>query len=104
MITVAANRDDVHLFDTSRGELLAILTDREPGWINGIRFSRDGGRLAVLSEREVQDWDLRQIRRQLREMALDWAPQTRPRAGPLKITVELVSSVPAPPSIAAEPA
>lgn len=63
------------LYDPATGEERATLTPPTPARATGLGFSPDGGQLVVSTGTAVTYlWDLRLIRRQLREMSLDWDP------------------------------
>jgi serine/threonine protein kinase/WD40 repeat protein len=64
---------DTHLYATATGQRLAVLEPPHPAATVSVAFSPDGTTLAV-SQRDwvVQLWDLREIRRQLATLGLDW--------------------------------
>jgi WD40 repeat protein len=63
----------VRLVGPETGDEIATLTPPNPGLVSALCFSGDGSRLAVATENNpVFVWDLRAIRRGLREMELDW--------------------------------
>jgi WD40 repeat protein/tRNA A-37 threonylcarbamoyl transferase component Bud32 len=65
----------VKLLDPNTGAELATLTPPTPTSVEDLCFSPDGTKLAVSTGTAVTYlWDLRLIRRQLREMNLDWDP------------------------------
>jgi hypothetical protein len=65
--------DHTELYATGTGQRLAILEPPQPAMIVSLAFSPDGTTLAVLQrDRAVQLWDLREIRRQLANLGLDW--------------------------------
>ena len=65
----------VKLLDPTTGEEVATLTPPTPVRADDLCFSPDGTKLVVSSGTGVAYlWDLRLIRRQLREMNLDWDP------------------------------
>src|SRR5205807_5824509 len=70
MLAVAHAMDEVKLLDVDTGRELATLPSPSPGLSNSVRFSRDGGRLAVGMKQMIQLWDLRLIRKQLAAMDL----------------------------------
>jgi WD40 repeat protein len=75
VLAVAPSRTKVQLFDVTGAapRELATLTPPEPEIVVQLRFSRDGGQLAVGTERgAVHLWDLRRIRERLSAMNLDW--------------------------------
>jgi WD40 repeat protein len=81
---LVAERGDgaVGLFSTVTGRTLAVLENPEQGRAGAAAFSPDGTRL-VLSSRDhttVDVWDLRELRKRLRELDLDWAADPYPPA------------------------
>jgi serine/threonine protein kinase/WD40 repeat protein len=70
----------VKLFHPATGRELATLMVADPQNIVAMRFSPDGSQLAVATiGHVVQLWDLRDIRRQLQALNLDWdAPACAP--------------------------
>jgi WD40 repeat protein/predicted Ser/Thr protein kinase len=65
----------VKLFDPATGEELATLTPPIPSTVEDLCFSPDSTKLAVSTGTAITYlWDLQRIRRQLREMNLDWEP------------------------------
>ena len=65
----------VKLLDPNTGSELATLTPPTPTSVEDLCFSPDGAKLAVCTGTAVAYlWDLRLIRRQLREMNVDWEP------------------------------
>ena len=55
------------------GEELARLEAPSPLFISALAFSRDGRQLAASSENGVmQIWNLAELRRELRNLGLDW--------------------------------
>jgi WD40 repeat protein len=77
---------------TAGGREVTSLTIPEPREANCLCFSPDGGRLAVTTNRHTtQLWDLRAIRRQLRDLGLDWdPPDDRPDAPAAPVSVRVV--------------
>jgi WD40 repeat protein len=64
---------DVRLYDIDTGVRLATLTPPELVFVSVICFTPSGDALVALMQgRVMQIWDLREIRRQLREKGLDW--------------------------------
>jgi serine/threonine protein kinase/WD40 repeat protein len=74
----------VRLVETGTDREVARLTGPEPLWYDPACFSPDGTRLIAVSRdrRGIYVWDLRSIRRQLREMGLDWEWPEFPLAPP----------------------
>jgi WD40 repeat protein len=65
----------VKLLDAKTGNELATLTPPTPTSVEDVCFSPDGTKIAVSTGTAITYlWDLRLIRRQLREMNLDWEP------------------------------
>jgi serine/threonine protein kinase/WD40 repeat protein len=85
----------VGLVDPATGRELAVLLAPQQLPTAGMCFSPDGSQLAVscYNYHVIQVWDLRQIRRQLQDMSLDWdRPPYPPPAGgegrkPLQVRV-----------------
>jgi WD40 repeat protein/tRNA A-37 threonylcarbamoyl transferase component Bud32 len=74
VLALAWSRHLVRLVDAASGQELATLTSPDPQPITQIRFSPDEQQLAVATENFVIHlWDLRQLRRQLAELGLDWS-------------------------------
>jgi WD40 repeat protein len=64
---------EVRLLDAQTGRLLGELATDGERQIFGLTFSADGSRLAVTrDDAGVQLWDLKTVRRRLRDMQLDW--------------------------------
>jgi hypothetical protein len=105
MLAAGPWRGAVRLFDSATGSLLATLSVPAIRLNTNLAFSPDGSFLAVCCQEVIQLWDLRLIRRQLREMGLDWDLPPYPPAAerkndpPLKAEVnlgELVKLTPTP--------
>ena len=74
-------RGIVRLVDPVNGRELATLQPPNKEIIASLTFSADGSQLAAACQTHVvQVWDLRLIRRQLKEMNLDWNLSPYPRA------------------------
>ena len=71
---IALGREgDIQLYEIANGKLMATLEAPDANVLASLRFSPDGTILAGLERcREVQIWDLRKLRAQLRAMNLDW--------------------------------
>jgi len=83
-MAITSSQRIVRLVETGTGRALADLAAPDPQVIQGLGFSPDDGLLAVATDgRAVQVWDLRELRRQLVRMQLDWdlPPPPAPRAG-----------------------
>jgi WD40 repeat protein len=73
LMALAMSLSSVHLVEPTTGQVLAELQAPEVGPISWMCFSPDGGHLVVEAwSGDVRIWDLRLIRRQLREIGLDW--------------------------------
>lgn len=90
LLALNVDRDLIRLVEPSSGAELATLTAPAPRNIASLAISRSGDFLAARAEgRDIQLWNLREIRRQLREIGLDFsagdfAPGGAPGlAGPL---------------------
>ncbi len=88
----------VDLLAVETGEVLATLEAPRTAQLYYLRFSPDGGQLFALEwDQQVQVWDLRRLREELRKLGLDWPapplPRARASAPSLKpITVSLASA------------
>jgi serine/threonine protein kinase/WD40 repeat protein/tetratricopeptide (TPR) repeat protein len=98
MLAVLHGVSEVRLVDPGTGRELARL----PAAGGPYCFTHDGSQLVTLGERDgaFQIWDLRLIRRQLRELDLDWKqPPFAPAAGAARpLAVKVMAAVAAPPS------
>jgi serine/threonine protein kinase/WD40 repeat protein/Tfp pilus assembly protein PilF len=90
MLAVRHSMNEVRLVDPTTGRPFARL----PTAWGPYGFSPDGSQLVTSSGRDgaFQVWDLRLIRRELKEMDLDWdlppyPPPSPERAGPLRVKV-----------------
>ena len=96
MMAIVVGGRNPQLVETLTGRVLATLEARDASVIFALRFSPDGSQLAALEwDHQLQLWDLRLIRQQLRTMNLDWDLPPYPTAqegvsGP--ITLEVQSS------------
>jgi WD40 repeat protein len=79
--TYAMNK--VRLHDAVTGEVLADLEAPNSRTITGLAFNHDGTQLAVAESQDaLRLWDLRQIRRQLSKLGLDWSQPPYPAEDP----------------------
>lgn len=82
MVAVTIGATEAALLDARTGELLLQLRPLETGLISDLAFSRDGQRLAVLTQNHFGHlWDLSLLRARLRALGLDWDPPA-PAAAP----------------------
>jgi WD40 repeat protein len=73
LLAIVVHGREVRLVDADTGRRLADLAPPEHRLLSGIRFSRDGTKLAALEwDQQVQDWNLRWIRDELARLRLDW--------------------------------
>jgi WD40 repeat protein len=94
LLAIRSSLSTIRLVETSTWRELATLEPIEPLTIHALAFGPDGSQLAAASvSGPVQLWDLREIRRELRELGLDWdmAPYPPPPSAdangePLEIT------------------
>ena len=97
MLAVAVGPGIVRLVATDNGEALANLEAPGAALITYLRFSADGSQLFVLDwDQQLQVWDLRRIRAELRKLNLDWSTlpipaepaSPSPRVRPLRIVAD----------------
>jgi WD40 repeat protein len=88
----------IQLLDPSTGQPLATLEAPDASFIFALCFTPDGSLLAALEgDQQVQLWDLRLIREQLKQMNLDWdlpaylPVQGSASAGPVTLNIELAA-------------
>jgi WD40 repeat protein len=73
ILAVRRGLTGIRLFDTGNWAELATLEPFEPRTIVALAFAPDGSRLAAATLNDgVQLWDLREIRRELGSLGLDW--------------------------------
>jgi WD40 repeat protein len=73
LLALADTTREVMLYDVEKSEELAVLAAPEPKILQALCFSPDGSRLAAVTENQVvQLWDLREVRRELAALRLDW--------------------------------
>jgi len=79
MAAVTIGASEAALLDARTGELLLQFRPLETGLISDLAFSRDGRRLAVLTQNHFGHlWDLALLRPRLRDLGLDWEPAAAP--------------------------
>src|SRR5262249_3666527 len=72
-MAITSSQRTVRLVETATGRTLADLPAPDPQVIQGLSFGPDDSRLAVATAgRAIQGWALREIRRHLAAMRLDW--------------------------------
>jgi hypothetical protein len=96
VLAVASSPRAIQLFDTATCRQLARLESAVPDNIWAICFNPEADKLAAACSNHVLlVWDLREIRRQLADMGLDWdqppypSPETPGRTEPLRVHVEM---------------
>jgi WD40 repeat protein len=104
LMAVTSDTRVIELVAAATGEVLANLEAPNCGTLSYLRFSPDGTRLYALQwDQQVQVWDLRRLREELRKLNLDWnAPPIpaepagrKPDLKPLRISIaETVSPQP----------
>ncbi len=62
----------IELLDWRTGEVIADLVPPQPQHIRAFAFSPDGSILVVIGQNAVHLWDLRELRRELAGLKLDW--------------------------------
>jgi hypothetical protein len=74
VLAVADTHSTLALLDAATGRPLAALRTPTEEFVQYFCFSRDGTRLAVSSATSdgIDVWDLREVRRGLAELGLDW--------------------------------
>jgi WD40 repeat protein len=73
MLAIAPRQNAIQLLDAATGVLLANLESPQAANISCLRFSPDNGKLFALQwDQQVQVWDLRRTREELRRLNLDW--------------------------------
>jgi Tfp pilus assembly protein PilF len=95
MLAIAHSGQNVRLIDPDSAKEIATLSAPDPQIIMDLCFNEDGSLLAAATgHQQIQLWDLREIRRQLATMGLDWdlppyPPSSTDERGtkPLRITV-----------------
>ena len=91
-LAIMRERNVIQLIVAETGEVLANLEAPGAPNISYLRFSPDGSRLFALEyDQQVQVWDLRRIREELRKLNLDWnAPPIPAEAAGSKPVVKLL--------------
>jgi WD40 repeat protein len=96
LLAISAPADGIRLLETATGREVARLTGPDPGAYQPKCFSPDGTRLVAGGPAGLYVWDLRLIRRSLKEIGLDWEwpdfqpPDASGREGqPLAVEVDL---------------
>ena len=81
-LAIMRERGVIQLIVAETGEVLANLEAPGAANISYLRFSPDDSRLFALEyDQQVQVWDLRRIREELRKLNLDWnAPPVPPES------------------------
>jgi serine/threonine protein kinase/WD40 repeat protein len=72
VVAVAYTMSEVRLLHLETLEEIATLAAPEPGLIAQLEFSPDGHHMFVAKSNTVHAWDLRALRRGLRDIGLDW--------------------------------
>jgi WD40 repeat protein len=87
VLAVADTPYTLLLLDAATGRRLATLRPPAEEFVQYFCFSRDGSRLAVSSATSngIDVWDLREIRRGLAELGLDWDLPPYPPAPPFEL-------------------
>jgi tetratricopeptide (TPR) repeat protein len=82
LLALQDGSSEIRLEETATGREVARLTGPEQGWYLPDLFTPDGTRLITRSGGFHQVWNLRLIRRQLKELGLDWDWPEFPPAAP----------------------
>jgi hypothetical protein len=72
LLAIGDGSSEIRLEETTTGREVARLTGPEQGWYLAACFTPDGTRLIGQGRRFIFVWNLRLIRRQLKELRLDW--------------------------------
>jgi len=95
LIAALRDKQTIQVCEACSGRLLAALQAPDAGRIAALRFSPDSTQLAALeANAQVQLWDLRLIRQQLKQMQLDWdlpsypGPDASSSAAPLTLETD----------------
>jgi eukaryotic-like serine/threonine-protein kinase len=79
VVALSPSRVQPELYEAATGRCLATLVAPDAFGNSAMSFSRDGSRLGVL-DRPIMVWDLREVRRGLRDLKLDWDRPPYPNA------------------------
>jgi WD40 repeat protein len=73
LLAMSDSIEEILLFDVVAGRKLVTLTAPQPSTLARLCFNHQGNQLAAATDdHTIQLWDLLMIRRQLRELGLDW--------------------------------
>ena len=77
-MAIARTAYSVRLLNPNNGEVLADLTAPNPIQVHTLCLSPDGSLLAVCGIQGIHLWDLRELRRELAKLNLDWTSPPYP--------------------------
>jgi serine/threonine protein kinase/WD40 repeat protein len=80
ILAVVHTSTEVRLLNADTLEDIAILSPPDSVLITRVSFSRDGSQLVAAAHDYIQLWDLRVVRRRLKELSLDWDAPPLPAA------------------------
>jgi WD40 repeat protein len=102
LLALAHPQGSVRLVEPATGREVARLEDPHQDRSVWLCFSADGAQLVSWTDdhHTLHVWDLRAIRRQLKDLDLDWdlppyPPPSAPRTAPLRVEVDLGAWAPA---------
>ena len=72
LVAVGHTQQDIRLLDAATGQQLATLAAPHPANVESIVFSHDAYRLHTSTAAGLHRWDLRELRRELARINLDW--------------------------------
>ncbi|MBI3417970.1 MAG: DUF1513 domain-containing protein [Verrucomicrobia bacterium] len=73
LLAVVKRGNGIRVVAAATGQVFADFNAPQARLLSGLRFSRDGSKLAALEwDQQVQMWDLRGVRHELAELQLDW--------------------------------
>jgi WD40 repeat protein len=72
LVAISPSPGIVRLLNAGNGQALATLAAPDPHVFTRLHVSDDGARLAAVGGSSIQLWDLRQVRRELVRLGLDW--------------------------------